>query len=368
MSPIGFPFPSAPRRTALYATEEDWYLPLLSKQKNIPLQPVKRSNFGQYDMAVNYLTTVLEEARAINTVAVYNIDHMAQIEFAGADAATLLHRTVGANILEMKIGQCKYTLLLNDKGGVQDDMIIMKLSDTRFIMVINAGHDITGTGITDGHEHNLVADVDRIMQHRKPSEAVTARDISAEFVKIDIQGPYAYKLIKTLYGEQVLKNRYQPDKNMNFFTFNKVTYDGHDYIFSRTGYTNRWGWEIYVPVAVAEVQFKRIVTEAINLGGLLVGLGGRDENRISAGASGLPLMGQEYDPAHTPVNCPLFEAAIDLTKDGFIGKRALERELHTKPTKKQVLFITEGIVTGRVIYKDSKRLGSVTSSINSPNV
>ncbi|MBM4400250.1 MAG: aminomethyltransferase family protein, partial [Candidatus Cloacimonetes bacterium] len=140
------------------------------------------------------------------------------------------------------------------------------------------------------------------------------------------------------------------------------------YLLSRTGYTNRWGWEMYIPVAVAEDQFKRIVTEAIELGGLLVGLGGRDENRISAGTVGLPLMGQEYDPQHTPINAPLFDAAIDMTKPDFIGKQALEEELQNNPTKKMVLFITEGIVTGRGIYKDGIRLGSVTSSINSPNV
>ncbi|MFO7660341.1 MAG: hypothetical protein R6V77_05460 [Candidatus Cloacimonadaceae bacterium] len=127
-------------------------------------------------------------------------------------------------------------------------------------------------------------------------------------------------------------------------------------------------WETYIPVAVAEEQFKRIVTEALAMGGMLVGLGGRDENRISAGAVGLPLMGQEYDPQHTPVNAPLFEAAIDITKPEFIGKAALETEIKAGATKKLVLFITEGIVTGRGIYKDGVRLGSVTSSINSPNV
>jgi len=367
MSIFGFKMPENPRKTFITDVEESWYLPLLSKHLNIPVQPIKRNNFGQYDMTVNYLTSVLEEAKAVNKVAIYNIDHMAQIVFNGKDAAALLDRTVGANILDMKIGQCKYTLLLNDKGGVQDDMIIMKVKDDEFVAVINAGHDITDN-VSDGHNHEYLADIDRIMMHRKDGEEVNAVDVSDKFVKIDVQGPLSYKLISKLYGTDCLKNRYQPEKNMNFFTFNVFDYEGHYYLISRTGYTNRWGWEMYIPVAVAEDQFKRITTEALALGGLLVGLGGRDENRISAGAVGLPLMGQEYDPDHTPVNAPLFEAAIDMTKDDFIGKQALELEIAQNPSKRLVLFITEGIVTGRGIYKDGVRLGSVTSSINSPNV
>jgi len=101
---------------------------------------------------------------------------------------------------------------------------------------------------------------------------------------------------------------------------------------------------------------------------LLVGLGGRDENRISAGNFGLPLNGSEYDKFHTPSNAPLFKAAIDMNKDNFIGKQALQKEIESNINKKMVLFITEGIVNHRGIYLNGKRIGTVTSSINSPNV
>jgi aminomethyltransferase len=175
-------------------------------------------------------------------------------------------------------------------------------------------------------------------------------------------------LIAKLYGEQVLKNRNKPTKNMKFFTFNEFEYEEQKYLISRTGYTNRWGWELYVPVAVAEDQFKRIALEALDLEGLVVGLGGRDENRISAGNFGLPLNGSEYDKDHTPVNAPLFNAAIDMSKDGFVGKQALQADIDSGTDKKMVLFISEGIVTGKDIYKDGKKIGRVTSSINSPNI
>ncbi len=99
-----------------------------------------------------------------------------------------------------------------------------------------------------------------------------------------------------------------------------------------------------------------------------MGLGGRDENRISAGTYGLPLMGQEYDPKHTPVNAPLFDAAVDMNKDFFIGKAALSCDLGSKATKRMYIIISEGIVSHRGVYLDGKRIGSVTSSINSPNV
>lgn len=368
MSQYGFAFPAEPRKTVLTELEDKWYAELLAEKRGVLVQPIKRSNFGQYMMAVNYTTSILEEARAIHKVAIYNIDHMAQVRFWGKDAAALLHRTVGANILEMKTGQCKYTLLLNESGGVQDDMIFMRVSDTEFIMVINAGHDLTGTGSEDGVPVEYISDVDRIMKHKRAEEEVFCQDISDDLVKIDIQGPLSFKLIKQIYGAEVLKNRNSPDKNMNFFTFNEFDRKGEHYFISRTGYTNRWGWELYIPASLALEDFKTIVETAVDMGGLLVGLGGRDENRISAGAFGLPLMGQEYDPTHTPVNAPLFEAAIDMNKGDFIGRTALQAQISAGCTKKMAIIITEGIVSHRGVYLQDKRIGSVTSSINSPNV
>ncbi|MCK4653238.1 MAG: aminomethyl transferase family protein, partial [Candidatus Cloacimonetes bacterium] len=140
MKKIGFDFPEKPRKTALYKVE-DWYQHHLAERLDREYQPIKRSNFGEYDMAVNYLTSVLEEAKAIEKVAIFNIDHMAQIQFTGKDAVTLLDRVLPANIAGMRIGQCKYTLLLTEKGTVIDDLIIMRLTEDNFIMVINAGHD-----------------------------------------------------------------------------------------------------------------------------------------------------------------------------------------------------------------------------------
>jgi len=368
MTKLGFKFPPEQRKTALYDLEENWYLPFLAQQKGLTVQSVKRNNFGQYAMAVNYLTSVLEEAAAIDKVAVYNIDHMAQLRFWGKDVVALLNRSLAGNFSDMKIGQCKYTLLLNDQGGVQDDMILMRTGETEFIIVINAGHDISDTVELDGQMIELIADIDRIMTNIQDGEKVFAEDISDKLVKLDIQGPLSYKLIKEIYGEKILKNRTNPEKNMNYFSFNEFEHNGLHYMISRTGYTNRWGWELYIPLEVAEVDCKEIITRALKLGGLLVGLGGRDENRISAGPFGLPLMGQEYDPQHTPVNAPLFDAAVDMDKDQFVGQRSLAEQIQGGIAKRLFIVVTEGIVSHRGIYKDGKRLGSVTSSINSPNV
>ena len=361
MKKIGYDFPEIPRKTALHNIEE-WYQKLLSERLNRDYSPLKTSNFGEYEMAVNYLTSILEEAKAVERVAIFNIDHMAQIQFTGSNAVSLLDRVLPADVKNMKIGQCKYTLLLTEEGSVLDDLIIMRVNEDNFILVINAGHDITD------EEKNMISDADLIYKYKKEDEVVNITDISDELVKIDIQGPLSFKLIAKLYGEQVLKNRNKPTKNMKFFTFNEFEYEEQKYFISRTGYTNRWGWELYVPVAVAEDQFKRIALEALDLEGLVVGLGGRDENRISAGNFGLPLNGSEYDKDHTPVNAPLFNAAIDMSKDGFVGKQALQADIDSGTDKKMVLFISEGIVTGKEIYKDGKKIGRVTSSINSPNV
>lgn len=364
MSKLGFAIPSAPRRTFLFDLEESWYLPLLAKRLGLPETSIKRSNFGEYDMAVNYLTSVLDEAAAINKVAVYNIDHMAQLRFWGKDAPALLDRALAGRMSEMKVGSCKYTLLLNERGGVQDDMILMRLAEEEYIAVINAGHDLTGFK----GEEELIADIDRIMDQKLPQEEAFAQDISDQLVKVDVQGPLSYKLVRSVFGEAVLKNRAQPEKNMNYFSFNEFDRNGGHYLISRTGYTNRWGWEIYIPVRNAEEDFQRVVTQALELGGMLVGLGGRDENRISAGPFGLPLMGSEYDPRHTPINAPLFDAAVDLDKPEFLGKEALRKVMSLHPRKALALFIAEGIASHRGVYKDGTRLGTVTSSINSPNV
>ncbi|MDD3563326.1 MAG: aminomethyl transferase family protein [Candidatus Cloacimonetes bacterium] len=368
MKKYGFDFPKSLRKTFLFDLEENWYLPLYAERKGIPLQSAMRRNFGEYDMAVNYLSSVLEEAAAVNKVAVYNIDHMAQIRVWGKDAAALLNRSLGASFDDMKVGSCKYTLLLNEAGGVQDDMILMRTTNEEFILVINAGHDITDEVEIDGKKVKLIADIDRIMKNKKSGEDVEAEDISDQLVKVDIQGPLSFKVIKEIFGADVLKNRSNPQKNMSFFTFNEFERDGQKYYISRTGYTNRWGWELYIPAANATEDFKKIVTKALDLGGLLVGLGGRDENRISAGAFGLPLMGSEYDPEHNPINSPLYEAAIDMSKEDFVGKAALQKALDEGVTKRLSIIISEGLVTSRGVYRDGKRIGSVSSSINSPNL
>lgn len=361
MAQIGKPFPTEPRKTALFKIE-DWYQHFLAEKTGKEYQPIKRSNFGQYSMAINYLTTVFEEAQAVNQVAAYNIDHMAQIEISGRDSLRLLERVLPASLENMKTGQCKYTLLLTEKGTVLDDLIIMRLDDDKFILVINAGHDITDKA------ENLISDADYILSYKLDNEDVKIRDISDDLVKIDIQGKLSYRVIKELYGQQVLRNRHKPNKNMPFFSFNEFEYNSEKFIISRTGYTNRWGWELYVPATLAEDEFKRIATKVWENGGLLVGLGGRDENRISAGTFGLPLYGHEYDDKHTPTNAPLFNAAVDMHKDDFVGKKALEDDIKSGNDKRMVLFITEGIVEGRGIYRDNQRIGTVTSSINSPNV
>ncbi|MCL1826659.1 MAG: aminomethyltransferase family protein [Candidatus Cloacimonetes bacterium] len=361
MTKYGFDFMPEPRKTVLHEAE-DWYQNLMADYLKRAYAPIQRSNFGQYDMAVHYLTTVLEEAAAIEKVAVYNIDHMAQIKFSGKDACALLHRVLPANVEAMKIGQCKYTLLLNEKGTVNDDLIIMKQAEDCYILVINAGHDITD------EEKGLISDADRIMQYKKDDEDVTVKDISADFVKIDVQGPYSYKVITKIFGKECIKNRSDESKNMGFFTFNEIEIDDEIYFFSRTGYTNRWGWEIYIPVKQAVEKFKKIVQFAKGYGGLLVGLGGRDENRMSAGSVGLPLMGSEYCDQCTPTNAPLFEAAIDMDKPNFVGKAALQKDIESKNDQRLVLIIAEGNGSGCSVYRDGKRLGAVTSCIVSPNI
>ena len=356
---IGWKLPDSPRKTALFEAEE-WYQKLLAERLGREYEPIKRSNFGEYDMAVNYLTSVLEEARAVEKVGIFNIDHMAQIEFGGADAIALLDRVLPIDIGAMKIGQCKYTLLINEQGGVLDDMILMRMDETRVILVINAGHDLTDEAA------GKVSDADFILRYKRDGEEVIVKDLSGDLVKIDIQGPYSYRLVSDLFGNTVLRNRNKPEKNMGYFTFNEFDYEGNHYIISRTGYTNRWGWELYVPVEAGVKEFKRIVEAALEMGGMLVGLGGRDENRMSAGPFGLPLMGQEYRPDWIPTNAPLFNAAIDLTKPSFVGKEALLNDQAND--QRMGIIITEGIVTDRAIYRDGKRVGMVTSSINSPNV
>jgi len=109
MEKIGYNFPYTPRKTALLDAE-NWYQQLLSDHLGRDFTPIKTSNFGEYEMAVNYLTSVLEEAKAVEKVAIFNIDHMAQIRFTGSDAANLLVRVLSADVQNMKIGQCKYTL------------------------------------------------------------------------------------------------------------------------------------------------------------------------------------------------------------------------------------------------------------------
>jgi glycine cleavage system aminomethyltransferase T len=120
--------------------------------------------------------------------------------------------------------------------------------------------------VLEGVQQELIADIDRIMACKQMGKEVSAEDVSHHYVKLDIQGPLSFKLIKEFYGEHVLKNRSNPDKNMNYFSFNEFERLGQHYLISPHWLYQSLGLGTIHPLAVAEADCKALITRPWNSG------------------------------------------------------------------------------------------------------
>ncbi len=288
-------------------------------------------DFGGTLLPVRY-TSEREEHLTVRTSAgMFDVSHMGEFVVSGPQAESFLMTMLSNNVAKLVIGKAHYSLLLNDHGGIIDDLIVYRLGPDKFLLCVNAA--------------NINTDWTWLNEHVIPDVKIV--DESPSTAQIAVQGPQALPLIATFFGIEA------PDK----FCFSHVMFKGHELLIAHTGYTGEAGVEIFGPPN-AIVELWRELNE---MGVKPCGLAARDSLRLEAG---MLLHGTDMDNQTTPLEARIM-FAVDIAKENFIGQKSIQKQLKTGPKKTLTGFVMEGPGLARHGYKicdDDREIGVVTSA------
>lgn len=305
----------------------------------------KTIDFGGWELPVQF-SSIKEEHEAVRTKAgLFDVSHMGEIEVKGTDSLLYLQKMMTNDISKLKIGAAQYTAMCYENGGTVDDLLVYKMAEDDYLLVVNAS--------------NIDKDFDWLSAHVEGE--VTLNNISEKMAQLALQGPVAEKVLQKLTGEDL--------SGIGFFKFQEnVTINGKSALVSRTGYTGEDGFEIYCASEHVIELWNTILEVGKEDGVLPCGLGARDTLRFEAT---LALYGQELSPEITP-----FEAgigfAVKLNKEvDFIGKEALAKQKEISIPRKLVgiEMIERGIPRhGYAVFHGETKVGEVTTGTQSPTL
>ncbi len=304
-------------------------------------QHAKMTEFAGYDMPLWYTTTTDEHLAVRNGSGIFDVSHMGRFHVEGDRATSFLEGLVPTSVATQPPGKAFYTLLLNDSGGIIDDLIIEKLAEDRYMVVVNATN----------------ADAD--MKHMKEiaPAGFEIEDTTPATAMIAVQGPKAQSSLQPLTALDL--------GQLKRFRCEETKVAGEDALVSRTGYTGEDGFEVIVhrtsverPEGALKVWTKLADTSTP------CGLGARDSLRLEAG---FPLHGSDIDQSTTPFRADL-AWVMSAGKTGYVGSAALAQpEAKSPPNLRRGLVLDAGIPRhGFEVAGGSGPLGTVTSGTFSP--
>ena len=278
--------------------------------------------FAGWEMAVQFSGLVAEHTAVREAVGVFDISHMGVVRFSGPNPKDALQALVPTDLHRIGPGQACYTVLLNQTGGILDDLIVYDMGDSTVLAVINAA----------------CADSDRAwLDQQLSGRGITISDEKADGVLLALQGPQAQGVLEGLsstnlaelprFGQRMLT---LPDLNT-------------DVLVARTGYTGEDGFELLLPREAGRTLWTRLLDQGVTP----CGLGARDSLRLEAA---MHLYGQDMDTSTSPFEAGLgwlvhLENPVD-----FIGRNALEKEVDQGSSRRLVGLRLEGRAIPRHDY------------------
>lgn len=297
--------------------------------------------FAGYLLPVQYGTGVIAEHMAVRTACgLFDVSHMGEILCAGRDAVKNLNHLLTNDYTTMYDGQARYSPMCNEKGGVVDDLIVYKVRDDHYFIVVNAA--------------NKDKDFQWMKQHAFGDAVFT--DISSETAQIALQGPKAETILRKLVPEEDIPKKY-------YSAYFHKEIGGMDCIISKTGYTGEDGFEFYLAAEEAPKLWELLLETGKEDGLIPCGLGARDTLRLEAA---MPLYGHEMNDEITPFETGL-GSFVKMQKEAFIGKEALQ-ERGTPAVKRVGIKVTgRGIIREHAdLYAGEKKIGVTTSGTHCP--
>jgi aminomethyltransferase len=314
------------RRTALYPEH------VKLNAKMVP--------FGGWEMPVYYTGIVNEHQAVRHAVGIFDISHMGEIEVFGPAAEPWLNGLLTNNLSKLAVGEGQYTLMLNKQGGVIDDLIVYRLEQNRYFLVVNAA--------------KIEEDFLWLTGHR--GGEMTLLNRSDHFAAVAVQGPKSPDLFRSI-GELPERNRIRP------YRLGAV-----EVLVARTGYTGEDGFEAFFPADAARTVWNQFLELGKPWQVLPCGLGARDTLRLEAC---YPLNGADLSPQRTPVEAGL-GFFVDLTKSNFIGREPLLKQ-KTDGVKERLCAIRLAPKSAPPrahypLYVENEQIGELTSGSQSPTL
>jgi len=301
----------------------------------------KLTEFAGYDMPLWYTTTTDEHLAVRNSSGIFDVSHMGRFMVRGDRASGFLESLVPTNVQSQPPGKAFYTLLLNDRGGIVDDLIIEKLAEDRYMVVVNAA--------------NAQTDMKHMAAHAP--QGFEIEDLTPSSAMIAVQGPRAPGSLQPLTELDL--------GQLKRFRCAETRVAGDEALVSRTGYTGEDGFEVILygssndhPEGAMRAWEKLAQTSTP------CGLGARDSLRLEAG---FPLHGSDIDQNTNPFQADL-AWVISSGKSGFVGSKALsEPGAQNPPSVRRGLVLDSGIPRhGFEVAGGSGAVGIVTSGGFSP--
>jgi aminomethyltransferase len=299
-------------------------------------------DFGGWDMPVNYGSQIEEHHAVRKDCGMFDVSHMCPVDVLGPDCRPFLSRLVANDVAKLTIsGKALYAAMLNEAGGVIDDLIIYFLTDTRFRIVVNAGTA----------EKDLAWMQAKVAEWKLDVTITQRRDGANNLGIIAVQGPNARAKVW-----EVLPQAKAATEGLKPFFAAEVD----QYFIASTGYTGEDGYEIMLPAGEAEALWNKL-----NAAGVApCGLGARDTLRLEAGMN---LYGQDMDESVSPLDAGLAWTVAMKDERDFVGKSALTAAGQRKQFL-GLLLLDKGVLRGhqQVITKQGN--GEITSGSFSPTL
>jgi aminomethyltransferase len=297
--------------------------------------------FAGYEMPIQYPEGILKEHLWVRASAgLFDVSHMGQLWLEGPGMVTLLEQLTPSAFASLPVGTAKYTVLLSPEGGILDDLIVTRMGEERFFVVVNAGRK---TG-----------DMAWIREHLSPAQQMDYLETQA---LIALQGPEAAASLQPHLTLDLATLPYMQARETQLT-------NGTDILISRTGYTGEDGFEISLPGERAESFWKTLLA---NPQVHAIGLGARDSLRLEMG---YPLYGQDIDTGTSPVEAAL-GWVIGKERDSYYGADRIRRERAEGITRKRVgIRVSEGIARSgaALLNAAGEAVGTLTSGGFSPSL
>lgn len=322
--------------------------------KNIPLNNIhvalgaKMHEFAGYNMPIEYSGIIDEHLAVCNHVGVFDVSHMGEIWIKGPRALSFLQRITSNDVSSLAIGRLQYSCLLNEKGGIVDDITLYHYEPEKYLMVVNAS--------------NIEKDWEWCVQNNE--ERAELENASERMGLFAIQGPKALETLQKLTQVDLRQVPYYS------FVIGGLKGSGLDnVIISNSGYTGAGGFEVYFYEEYSQSIWNELFKAGEEFGIKPIGLGARDTLRLEAGYC---LYGNDLDDTTSPIEAGLGWITKFVDNKNFIARDILEKQKANGVARKLCAFkfLEKGIPRHGydIMDKDGTKIGVVTSGTISPTL